>query len=93
MFKDQKAFDKHKERTYLYIDSDAFLLYECFNSKFNTLLSDLLSTTLSGMIIKNQKTGKCLSIEGIGDWRPIETINCDGLTGHWDYDEGKKLKV
>ena len=45
------------------------------------------------MIIKNQKTGKCLSIEGIGDWRPIETINCDGLTGHWDYDEGKKLKV
>ena len=47
---------------------------------------------MSGMIIKNQETGKCLSIEGIGN-KPIQTTNCDGLTGNWDYDEGKKLKV
>ena len=74
-----KGFLKHLPKQYFY-------------SKLLNLLSELLPS-ISGLIIKNQETGKCLSIEGIGDWHPIQTINCDALTGKWDYDEGKKLRV
>ena len=57
--------------------------------------SIVLTVSSGSYTIQNQKTGKCLSIEGIGDWRPSETINCDELYfyGNWYYDESRRLRV
>ena len=56
--------------------------------------SFVLTVSSGSYTIQNQKTGKCLSIEGIGD-KPIQTINCDELYfyGNWDYDESRRLRV